>query len=797
MNASECRVSVFSSGTSKKPIRTAMVREVVDHIKSDRLKASIERLRGHLAAGNKQAYDVGKLELIGVSWAGTFSYLDKKSLIERSGLVVIDFDHLGEKLFAVRAALEADPAVAVCFTSPSGDGIKAVYAIDSEADHSRAWRAAADRAKRTTGIESDEKNKDVSRLCFLSYDHSCYFNPDPVPVEIHVEQEPSKIEMPKQPVSSNERYARAALEKAVAVVVRSVDGSRNQTLNDEAYSLGQLIGGGVLIESEVAETLRRAAIGAGLPDSEAEKTIESGVNAGKMKPRTVPEGNSKNSINSSSNILEWGEPVPLCSRMAPEPYPLDALPLSIRAAIEEVRGWVKAPVSMVAGAALGALSVALQGHVDVKRAEGLDGPTSLFLLTFGDSGERKSTCDKAFMKPIWEYEAKQAEKAKPKIDAYRAEVAIWEAKRNAALEAVKKSQIPGKATADAEKCVRDLESNKPVKPKVPKLIYGDATQEGLAYDLASIWPSAGMISAEAGLVFGSHGMNKENIMRYLSSFNIFWDGGAIPITRRKEGASYTVEGIRLTMSLQVQEATIREFLEKSGTLARGSGFLARFLLAWPESTQGERLFTEPPAHLPQISAFHARVLELLDADLPMDDEGRLEPKTLTLSQDAKALWVKFHDAVEVQLASGGRLYDVRDVASKIADNAVRLAALFHTFERGPSGAISVDTLEGAVKIASWHLNESRRFFGEIAMPEEVSTASRLERWILKNCRAEETDRVTTNRVQQFGPGDLRRREKIETAVKELQERGRAQLVRDGHRKYIVVNPAILKGGLEV
>jgi len=515
------------------------------------------------------------------------------------------------------------------------------------------------------------------------------------------------------------------------------------------------------------------------------------IEAGKAKPRTVPGVDCEN-----SKISEWGEPLPLCPRMVSEPYPLDALPAAVRAAVSEVQGWVKAPLAMVAGSALGALSVAIQGHIDVKRATGLDGPTSLFLMTFGDSGERKSTCDKAFMRSIRAYERAQAEKAKPKIDAYRAEMAIWEVKRNAALEAVKKAQGAGKPTLSAESAVRDLEANQPEKPKVPKLIYGDATQEGLAHDLSTLWPSAGVISAEAGLVLGSHGMNKDNIMRYLSSFNIFWDGGEIPITRRREGASYTARGVRLTMSLQVQEATIREFLEKSGALARGSGFLARFLLAWPESTQGERLFTEPPENLPRVSAFHARVAELLEAELPMDDEGRLEPLIIGFSQDAKALWVKFHDAVEVQLRGGGKLYDVRDVASKIADNAARIAALFHVFERGPSGAISLEALTGAVRVATWHLNESRRFFGEIAMPVELSTAARLERWIVKDCRRERTDRITTSRVQQFGPGDLRSREKIEAAVKELQEHGRAQLIRDGHRKYIVLNPAVLAGEVD-
>lgn len=78
------------------------------------------------------------------------------------------------------------------------------------------------------------------------------------------------------------------------------------------------------------------------------------------------------------------------------------LPEPIRAAVEEVAGFVKAPLPMVASSALAALSLAIQAHVDVSRAARLQGPAGLFLLTIADSGERKSTCDGFFTKPIRE-----------------------------------------------------------------------------------------------------------------------------------------------------------------------------------------------------------------------------------------------------------------------------------------------------------------------------------------------------------------------------------------------------------
>lgn len=65
--------------------------------------------------------------------------------------------------------------------------------------------------------------------------------------------------------------------------------------------------------------------------------------------------------------------------------------------------------------------------------------------------------------------------------------------------------------------------------------------------------------------------------------------------------------------------------------------------------------------------------------------------------------------------------------------ATRLAALFHVFDDGV-GAISEDAFERASAIVAWHLNESRRFFGEIALPAEIANAARLNDWLVQHCR---------------------------------------------------------------
>lgn len=483
----------------------------------------------------------------------------------------------------------------------------------------------------------------------------------------------------------------------------------------------------------------------------------------------------------------WPDPHPLAAKIEPEPYPIDALPDTIRAAVEEVAGFVKAPAALVASSALAALSLAIQAHADAKRAEKLHGPVGLFLLTIADSGERKSTCDGFFTRAIRDYEEAQAEAAKPALKDHRAAIEAWEAKRGGVKEKIRQLAKDNKPTAGMESALRDLEHDKPEPPRIPRLLYADATPEALAYGLAKQWPSGGVVSAEAGIVFGSHGMGKDSVMRNLGLLNQLWDGTSLTIDRRST-ESFTVRGARLTVALQVQEPTLREFFTRSGALARGTGFLARFLVAWPESTQGQRPFTDPPANWPHLAAFHRRIAAILDQPAPIDEDGALTPPMLPLTPEAKAAWVEYHNAIEGELSSGGELYDVRDVASKSADNAARLAALFQMFE-GAGGAIGADAFEGASRITAWHLHEARRFFGELALPAELADAARLDSWLIEYCQRERTHLVPTREAQRLGP--IRDKEKLTTALRELEELDRVKLVQEGRRKTIKVNPALV------
>lgn len=185
--------------------------------------------------------------------------------------------------------------------------------------------------------------------------------------------------------------------------------------------------------------------------------------------------------------------------------------------------------------------------------------------------------------------------------------------------------------------------------------------------------------------------------------------------------------------------------------------------------------------------------EILGAPAPIDKQGALIPAMLTLAPKAKNAWIQHHDAIECELRAGGELYDVRDAASKNADNATRVAAQFQVFEHGMGGVVELESFEGASRVASWHLNESRRFFGELALPRELAIAARLDSWLVEHCRLTSSCCIGKRYVQQYGP--LRNSADLNQAIDELVDLDRVRLEKDGKRLTIYLNPVLLGGGL--
>ena len=94
----------------------------------------------------------------------------------------------------------------------------------------------------------------------------------------------------------------------------------------------------------------------------------------------------RNELPITKSGTPWEEPEELFHEQEFNEYPIEQLLATIRYAVKEVAEFVQSPIPLVAASALNTISTAVQGQYDVRRADGLEGPTSLFFLSIAESG---------------------------------------------------------------------------------------------------------------------------------------------------------------------------------------------------------------------------------------------------------------------------------------------------------------------------------------------------------------------------------------------------------------------------
>jgi hypothetical protein len=91
--------------------------------------------------------------------------------------------------------------------------------------------------------------------------------------------------VPRRFVRHSSRYTEAALEDATAAVRTAVEGTRNDTLNREAFGIGQLVAAGAIGPGDAEAEMVAAAVSAGLSEAEARRTVLSAFRGGAASPR--------------------------------------------------------------------------------------------------------------------------------------------------------------------------------------------------------------------------------------------------------------------------------------------------------------------------------------------------------------------------------------------------------------------------------------------------------------------------------------------------------------------------------
>lgn len=363
----------------------------------------------------------------------------------------------------------------------------------------------------------------------------------------------------------------------------------------------------------------------------------------------------------------------------------------------------------------------------------------------------------------------------------------WTAEKDGLLSQIRRSALLlGEDSGYLQSMLTHLVENEPAVPLLPVLFFEDTTQEALASHIATGWPSTSLWSDEGGLIVGGHGM-QSSATKFVALLNRLWDGN--PFTaHRKTSKSFTVTNRRLTISLMMQPMILDQLVSKNGGIGRQSGFLARSLIASPESEMGNRFYQEPPIVLASLPEFHARVTECLDSTLELDKNGCHDLPTIELSKKAKMEWISFFNQTESGLRDPRQWGSIKDFASKAAENVARLSALFHLFD-GKEGDVNAENMDRAVQIVRWHLYESRRVLGGVEstpVDPKKRDSKLLLRWMIEKELSETSPRY----LQQYSP--IHDKTKRDVAIDQLCEDGCLKKTKIGKRTALLLNPSLLK-----
>jgi hypothetical protein len=186
-----------------------------------------------------------------VLFSGEFSERKDDKIVNHSGFIVVDFDHVNVDEY--RKTLCTDDFVYSCWRSPSGDGVKALVRISHPERHRDHFRALCVYFDKQYGYDVDQSGINESRACFESYDPYICIN------------ENSKVfSSMKAEVSNTQERVKAStytdyqkLNIAASMIRSAEDGEKHHTLIRAAFLCGGYISAGRMEEDEVIRVLMR------------------------------------------------------------------------------------------------------------------------------------------------------------------------------------------------------------------------------------------------------------------------------------------------------------------------------------------------------------------------------------------------------------------------------------------------------------------------------------------------------------------------------------------------------------
>ncbi|CAK0768193.1 DUF3987 domain-containing protein [uncultured Gammaproteobacteria bacterium] len=436
----------------------------------------------------------------------------------------------------------------------------------------------------------------------------------------------------------------------------------------------------------------------------------------------------------------WPDPIPISQdHEEPHPYPLDALPSVLRDAAYEVARFVKVPVASPAVIGLSVAGLVIGKKARIQERPGLYHHPAMFHALIAVSGERKSPPFSLMTRTLEQWITGE-------MDAYRqrvAEVATSNQVLDTILLAMKKQATNPKLSEDSQQefihKMAQEECKRILMPPHPRMFTSDATEERLFQQMHIRGGEYGVLSGEGRPVFDAimgkySGKDRTGDAIYLAGIS------GDTITRDRVGNENGPEDRMivnpcLNVCVMVQPDKYLEAARHPSL--RASGILARIWPVWLPSLVGTRLeeMNEPGLNEFILQPYEETILGLLNT-IPAQKNDKPACHLVKLSPEASESRRQWHNIVEVQMAEGRDLEDVRDIASKAVSATVKAALVLHLLDHPyliaeEESEVNLDTWERARQLGEYHLSEAVRVQRMAEGDALEAAALRVVRWALK------------------------------------------------------------------
>jgi hypothetical protein len=726
----DCLVSVFH-GFNKVNAQIPFAK-VLDDIRTGTYKEQINRLRELLQQKESKKYSSLKKHLPAFTPSGNFEGGRKYDFLKKySGLIILDIDKLSaDQLIQAKEKINGDFFTKACFTSPGGQGLKIIVKTDTDAEqHKQAFEQVKNYYEQLLKLPIDPSGKDITRLCFYSYDENLFHNPD------------SKIF----------HFSKDVLEEQICRIVQQIEKHQIDITSDYndwikiAFALIDAMG-----EAARSYFHKVSSFYPGYEYQECDKQFDKCLksdNSG-ITVKTFFKFAKDHGIDiSQTHKLQKPTRIDIDNEMQghetlqtnyqktdnsflPE-FPHEVFPTAVSKFIVEAAEAINCPADFIGVSVMATLASAIGSSFVIQLKNGWTEPPIFFSAIIADPGSKKSPALSSATIPIKEIQKQYAELFYQQKKQYEKELCDFET----FAEEWKHKSKQEKAKASRPQ--------KPVAPSLKQLITNDATIEALA-DLLCNNPK-GILFIQDELAGWVKGMNQyrngkgSDQEKWLS----FWNGSQTIINRKSQEEPLVLNNPFVSVIGCLPPDIISDL---SG--GKNNGFVDRILFAFPDPVPAK--YSEIEISSGTISGYCNVFNKIYEMNAVADEFGNIAPVHVALSETAKERWIAWFNEHCSEINSSRLPYYLKGIWSKLQGYTARFALILelshNVKKRIDNLMIGKESMDGAIKLTDYFKANARKVHELINSSDMDKKITKTVEWIQNNGNKTTLRQIYVNRV---------------------------------------------------